>query len=237
MSTGYGHDATAAGFRPRRHKAPGAAARAAGKAAPPLAIAGLLFGFPHPGTQPRHITVKAGDTLSGISASLYGNPAGWHALYAANRGVITDPDRIFPGEVLTVPAAAVRPGGALAVTSGQQGTYRPRHAKRPVTVLQDQVTGGTLGCGGLEDLWEDAGGAAGEAEVAASVAMAESGGNQYALSPTDDYGYWQINGSWGPALATFDAMGNARAAVQISSDGDDWAPWTTYTDGAYAGRC
>ena len=58
---------------------------------------------------------------------------------------------------------------------------------------------GTLGCSGLEALWEAAGGSHGEAFMAAEIAMAESGGRQYALSPTNDYGYWQINGSHGPA--------------------------------------
>jgi hypothetical protein len=32
-------------------------------------------------------------------------------------------------------------------------------------------------------------------------------------------------------------MGNAKAAIAISDDGRDWDPWTTYTSGAYAGRC
>jgi len=73
--------------------------------------------------------------------------------------------------------------------------------------------------------------------MAAEIAMAESGGRQYALSPTNDYGYWQINGSHGPAMATFDPIGNAKAAIAISHDGTDWYPWTTYTSGAYAGRC
>jgi hypothetical protein len=96
---------------------------------------------------------------------------------------------------------------------------------------------GQLGCGGLEALWEAAGGPAGDAVLAASVAMAESGGDQYAISPGGaNVGYWQINVSHG-ALASTDAMVNARAAVQISSDGSDWTPWTTYTSGAYAGKC
>jgi hypothetical protein len=99
------------------------------------------------------------------------------------------------------------------------------------------VPSGTLGCAGLEQLWEDAGGSQAEAFTAAEIAMAESGGSQYALSPTDDFGYWQINGSHGPALATFDAYGNARAAIIISDDGTDWDPWTTYVTGAYEGRC
>jgi Lysozyme like domain len=67
--------------------------------------------------------------------------------------------------------------------------------------------------------------------------MAESSGNQYALSPTDDFGYWQINGSHGPAEATYDPIGNAKAAIAVSGNGSDWLPWTTYVIGAYRGRC
>ena len=96
---------------------------------------------------------------------------------------------------------------------------------------------GTLGCSGLEALWEAAGGSHAQAFTAAEIAMAESGGRQYAYSPTNDYGYWQINGSHGPALATFNAYGNARAAIIISDNGRNWYPWTTYTSGAYHGRC
>jgi LysM repeat protein len=96
---------------------------------------------------------------------------------------------------------------------------------------------GTLGCSGLEALWEAAGGSHAEAFMAAEIAMAESGGQQYAVSPTNDYGYWQINGSHGPALATFNPIGNAQAAITISNDGSNWDPWTTYVTGAYQGRC
>ena len=96
---------------------------------------------------------------------------------------------------------------------------------------------GNLSCSGLEALWEAAGGSHAEAFMAAEIAMAESGGRQYAYSPTNDYGYWQINGSHGPAQATFNPMGNARAAIAISSNGSNWRPWTTYVTGAYRGRC
>ena len=95
---------------------------------------------------------------------------------------------------------------------------------------------GTLGCSGLERLWEAAGGSPAHAFIAAEIAMAESGGNQYAHSPTDDFGYWQINASNG-ALATYSAYGNARSAIILSQNGTNWSPWTTYTSGAYAGRC
>ena len=119
-------------------------------------------------------------------------------------------------------------------------SYAPKHAKaKAATTLTTSVRtlSGTLSCSGLEALWESAGGSSAEAFMAAEIAMAESGGNQYALSPTDDYGYWQINGSHGPAQATFNAYGNARAAIAISDDGRDWSPWTTYVTGAYEGRC
>lgn len=100
--------------------------------------------------------------------------------------------------------------------------------------------GGALGCAGLERLWEQAGGSRGTAFTAAEVAEAESSGQQYAsldnTNGTTDRGYWQINSVHG-SLSTFDAYGNARSAVLISSDGTDWSPWVTYQTGAYRGRC
>ena len=39
------------------------------------------------------------------------------------------------------------------------------------------------------------------------------------------------------SLATFDPMSNAKSAISISGDGTNWSPWTTYTSGAYHGRC
>jgi nucleoid-associated protein YgaU len=51
---------------------------------------------------PRTYTVRSGDTLSRIAAKL--GIADWRRLYEANRGVIgSDPNRIFPGQVLVVP--------------------------------------------------------------------------------------------------------------------------------------
>lgn len=98
------------------------------------------------------------------------------------------------------------------------------------------VYSGDYSCAQLESLWESAGGSYDEAFIAAEIATAESGGNPGAISPTDDFGLWQINGSHG-ALATLSPYGNARAAVIISGDGTDWGPWTTYATGAYIGRC
>jgi hypothetical protein len=66
--------------------------------------------------------------------------------------------------------------------------------------------------------------------------MAESGGQQYATGAAGERGYWQINPVNG-ALSTYNAYGNARSAVIMSRNGTNWYPWTTWSDGAYAGRC
>jgi hypothetical protein len=78
----------------------------------------------------------------------------------------------------------------------------------------------------LEQLWINAGGNPQVASIAAAVASAESGGNPNAVSPSNDYGLWQINSVHG-AQATLDIMGNARAAVAISNNGQNWGPWCT----------
>lgn len=105
----------------------------------------------------------------------------------------------------------------------------------------------------LKTLWVNAGGNPPEADIAAAIAQAESGGCQYAKAgPTDDrptnactyrytttensYGLWQINRDAHPdytAATLYTAAGNAAAAVAISQNGLDFSPWTTYTDGAF----
>jgi LysM repeat protein len=230
-------------------------AEKAGKAAPAVAIAGALVALPQSAhaevktpakaatvTEQAHTTalvtakavtrtytVRSGDTLSGVARKFYGNPARWRWIYAANRAKIHNPNVIYVGERLTIPSHA--PSGTAS--------YTAKHAKPQPTVLTSSAKklSGNLGCSGLESLWMAAGGRKSAAFMAAEIAMAESGGRQYAHSPTNDYGYWQINGGHGPALATYNPIGNAKAAIAISSNGTNWRPWTTYVTGAYRGRC
>lgn len=110
-----------------------------------------------------------------------------------------------------------------------------QHATVAVSVSH-AAPSGSLGCAGLESLWRDAGGASWAAFTAAEIAIAESGGNQYATGAAGERGYWQIHPDHG-SLSTYDAYGNARAAVIISDDGRNWSPWTTWTSGAYYGKC
>ena len=245
--------------RTGRHATPSQVEKVAGtaaKAAPAVAIAGALVALPQSAhaevktqasattvTEQAHTTalvkqaaqssrtyaVRSGDTLSGIAKRFYGNPSHWTWIYAANRSKIHNPNSIFVGERLTIPYH--KPAGTAA--------YTPRHAKKQQsTVLTSSAKklSGNLSCSGLEALWKAAGGAPGSAFIAAEIAKAESGGRQYAHSPTNDFGYWQINAVHG-AMATYNPIGNAKAAIAISSNGRNWRPWTTYVTGAYRGRC
>jgi nucleoid-associated protein YgaU len=48
-------------------------------------------------------TVKRGDTLSGTAQRHYGSAAKYPAIIEANRPMLTDPDGIYPGQVLRIP--------------------------------------------------------------------------------------------------------------------------------------
>lgn len=177
--------------------------------------------------------VKPGDTLYAISPN-----HNWGAVCQENH--LPDCNLIYPGQKLRVNGVSltvnISKGDHEPDNDGDdRGSVRLSGAHR-AAVAYGAVRGGTLGCQGLERLWDAAGGAPGSAFIAAEVATAESGGNQYATGAAGERGYWQINPDHG-ALSTYDAFGNARAAIIISGNGSNWGAWTTYTSGAYIGRC
>jgi nucleoid-associated protein YgaU len=49
-------------------------------------------------------TIKSGDSLSKIARSFYGDASKWPALFEANKEVIENPDLIYPGQQIRVPA-------------------------------------------------------------------------------------------------------------------------------------
>jgi LysM repeat protein len=232
-------------------------AEKAGKAAPAMAMAGVLVAAPHAHAAVktptrtaaaaeqvragavvrtdavvRHdqatsrYTVRPGDTLSSIAQRFYGSAADWPRIWDANRSVVPNPNLIRTGMVVTIPS------GATASTTA----HTPKHRK-PTTMLTSSTSlSGTLSCGALEELWEEGGGSHAEAFMAAEIAMAESSGEQFATGAAGERGYWQINPDHG-SLSTYDPLGNAEAAVAISANGTNWTPWTTFTSGAYLGRC
>jgi len=74
-------------------------------------------------------------------------------------------------------------------------------------------------------------------DLAAAVAMAESGG--YASAVGDfgtSFGLWQIHTPAHPQFRftdLFDVDNNARAALAISNKGTNWKPWSTFNDGKH----
>jgi lysozyme-like protein len=152
-----------------------------------------------------------------------------------------------PAEMPPRVIAIVRPDGAwfhwrhvahlehLAYLSGLRRehhySYRSYHYSSPPAYGQPQQYGGVYSYSAIERLWVSAGGPSWAASTAACIAEHESGGNPNAESPSWDFGIFQIHGSWGPAMATFNPYENAVAAVKISGGGQNWSPWTT------AGSC
>jgi LysM repeat protein len=57
------------------------------------------------GGQQQTYTVKAGDSLSRISKDVYGNANQYMKIFEANRDVLSDPNKISPGQTLKIPAA------------------------------------------------------------------------------------------------------------------------------------
>lgn len=48
-------------------------------------------------------TVVSGDTLSKIAKKFYGNAMKYPVIFDANKPMLTDPDKIYPGQVLRIP--------------------------------------------------------------------------------------------------------------------------------------
>jgi hypothetical protein len=87
----------------------------------------------------------------------------------------------------------------------------------------------------IAQLWTSEGGNPARAQIASAVAMAESTGVAGATSANPaggrNLGLWQI---WdGNDGATVDPAGNARAAIRLSRNGEDWGLWETFATGAY----
>lgn len=165
--------------------------------------------------------VKPGDTLWGM--------VGNHYPVVCRENHIRNCDLIYPGQKIRYPnewRANVRTTASVRANDNDE--------TRNYTSAGSRLSG-TLGCAGLEQLWNDNGGNPANAFTAAEIAMAESSGQQYATGPVGEEGYWQINPVNGDA--TYNPDGNARAAIYLSRNGQDWSPWTTYTSGRYLGRC
>ena len=58
------------------------------------------------GWESKTYTVKPGDTLSKIAKEFYGEANKYNQIFEANKPMLKDPDKIYPGQVLRIPAEA-----------------------------------------------------------------------------------------------------------------------------------
>jgi nucleoid-associated protein YgaU len=72
------------------------------------------------------VTVKKGDTLSKIAKEYLGNANLYQQVFEANRPMLKDPDEIFPGQVLRIPADLKPEGQTIA-----QGHMPPPSPAQP----------------------------------------------------------------------------------------------------------
>lgn len=69
-----------------------------------------LAGAQTQGPAPKVHEVQSGDTLSKIARQHYGDANAYRQIFEANRPMLSDPDEIYPGQVLIIPEKA----GAMA---------------------------------------------------------------------------------------------------------------------------
>jgi LysM repeat protein len=70
-------------------------------------IADQLNAPPTPPEEPEEkeefYEIKKGDTLGAIAKHYYGKASAYKRIFEANRGVIDDPDKIYPGQKIRIP--------------------------------------------------------------------------------------------------------------------------------------
>ena len=59
-----------------------------------------------PGPEPKLHTVVKGETLSAIAATYLGSASKYPVIFEANKPMLSDPNKIYPGQVLRIPEAA-----------------------------------------------------------------------------------------------------------------------------------
>ncbi|MFT4297319.1 MAG: LysM peptidoglycan-binding domain-containing protein [Micropruina sp.] len=82
-----------------------------------------------PKAEPRTVTVRRGDTLSGLAEKHLGDSAKWTRIFQANRDRIEDPDQIDIGWKLVIPAGP----------ADSSKPVQARPVRKPATVPQQQA--------------------------------------------------------------------------------------------------
>lgn len=147
-------------------------------------------------------TVRSGDTLAGIAGREYGSAECWPGIYAANSGVIHNPNMIYVGQKLAIP--------------GSCGTHRPAVVTavvNPAPAARAQTDGGGYSV---------------SSSFQACVITRESGGNADVWNASGHWGLYQFSaGTWAAAGGDPGLFGNASAAYQTEVFWKAYALWGT----------
>jgi LysM repeat protein len=65
----------------------------------------LIAPEPAPEEEPKedYYTIKSGDTLGAIAKQFYGKASAYTRIFEANRDIISDPNKIYPGQKIRIP--------------------------------------------------------------------------------------------------------------------------------------
>ena len=128
-----------------------------------LAVVAVALTAGRADAQESTVTVESGDTLSGIAEGIFGDAGQWRALSEANRDRISDPDLIFPGQVL--------------LTTAEEETSAPAPTVAPEPIQNEEAAAETEQA--ADTAQEEAAADAYQYEQPASPAVQEEQQRQY----------------------------------------------------------
>jgi len=65
-----------------------------------------MMSVDHSAPEAKYYTVVSGDNLSKIAQEVYGKASKYPVIFEANKPMLKDPDKIYPGQVLRIPDLA-----------------------------------------------------------------------------------------------------------------------------------
>jgi LysM repeat protein len=108
----------------------------------PQAYRAHLDAAAQPASQVQSYTVQTGNTLFGIAQQFLGSGNDWPQVYHENSSKISDPNLIYPGQVLAV---AQQAASSSTDPSSQGSSQPPASAQQPATSQQPQSSAGSSG--------------------------------------------------------------------------------------------
>jgi resuscitation-promoting factor RpfC len=185
----------------------------------------------------RHVTVRAGDTLSSISKREYGSAARWPALWWTNRNRVHNPSSIRVGQQLTLsdwhPAKPWITKAAMAAIPAPPPAPAPAPAPQPAAAPAAPAPAPSAPAASVPA--QSTGSySASSGSYQNCVIQAESGGNASAVNPSTGAG-----GLYGFMPSTWHSLGysglpqDAPASVQNAAYAKEYArsgssAWSPY---------